>query len=104
MVGAWSDDDERLARDLVAAGEIPALSRLSGTGGTADVRINDALGHAAFDFIESRWGTGGIRRFVDGLIVPRTDRTYDAVLGLPPEAFDAAFRDYAARRFSPSRR
>ena len=101
MVGTWSDDHERLMRMLVASGKVPALSQLSGSGGFADERLNDALGHAAFDYIESRWGRASIRRFINALIVPRVDRTYDAVFDLTPAEFDAAFRQYAERRFAP---
>lgn len=101
MVGTWSDDHEGLMRNLVALGNVPGLSHLSGSGGFADERLNDALGHAAFDYIESRWGRASIRRFVNALIVPRVDKTYDAVFGLTPAEFDAAFRQYAERRFTP---
>jgi hypothetical protein len=101
MVGTWSDEHERLMRNLAASGNVPSLSQLSGGGGFADERLNDALGHAAFDYIEGRWGRGSIRRFVDALIVPRGDKTYDAVLDLTPAEFDAAFRTYAERRFKP---
>lgn len=101
MVGTWSEDHQRLMRNLVASGKVPALSQLSGSGGSADARLNDALGHAAFDFIESRWGRASIRRFVNALIVPRTAKTYDAVFELTPAEFDAAFRQYAERRFTP---
>jgi hypothetical protein len=101
MVGAWSDDHDRLMRNLAASGNVPNLSQLSGSGGFADERLNDALGHAAFDYVESRWGRSGIRRFVNALIVPRVDRTYDAVFELTPAEFDAAFRNYAERRFKP---
>ena len=101
MAGGWSDDHERLMRELVAAGSVPALSQLTGGGGFADPRVNEALGHAAFDYIQSRWGPGSIRRFIDALIVPRVGKTYDAVFDLTPAAFDAAFRQYAERRFGP---
>jgi len=77
MVGTWSGDHERLMRNLVASGNVPSLSQLSGSGGFADERLNDALGHAAFDCIESRWGRASIRRFVNALVVPRVDKTYD---------------------------
>jgi hypothetical protein len=80
---------------------MPALSQLTGTGGFTDARLNDAIGHAAFDYLESRWGRTSIRRFVNALIVPRVDKTYDAVLDLTPAEFDAAFRQYAERRFTP---
>ena len=101
MVGAWSDDDDHLMRELVASDHVPALSQLSGSGGFANARLNDALGHAAFDYMENRWGPTSIRRFLQALIVPRVDKTYDAVLGLTPEEFDAGFRQYAERRFRP---
>ena len=55
-MAGWPDDHERLMRDLVASGNVPALSQLTGTGGFANARLNDALGHVAFDYIESRWG------------------------------------------------
>jgi hypothetical protein len=101
MVGAWPEDDEHLMRELVASGRVPALSQLSASGGFANARLNDTLGHAAFDYIESRWGPTSIRRFLNALIVPRVDKTYDAVFDLTPAAFDAAFRQYAERRFRP---
>ena len=102
MVGTWSDEHERLMRNLVASGNVPGLSQLSGSGRFADERLNDALGHAAFDYMEGRWGRASIRRFVNALIVPRVDKTYDAVFDLTPAEFDAAFRQYAERRFTPA--
>jgi hypothetical protein len=101
MVGAWSDDDERLMRELVMSDNVPALSTLTGTGGFANARLSNAIGHAAFDYIESRWGTTSIRRFLNTLIVPRVDRTYDSVFELTPPEFDRAFRQYMERRFRP---
>lgn len=101
MANGWSDDHERLMRELVAAGNVPSLSLLTGNGGFANPRVNDALGHVAFDYIESRWGSSSIRRFIDALIVPRVDKTYHAVFDLTPAEFDAAFRLYAERRFRP---
>ena len=99
MVGVWPDDDERLMRELVASGDVPALSELTGNGGFANARLNYALEHVAFDYIESRWGPAAIRRFVNALIVPRLDKTFDAVFDLTPAEFDAAFRQYVERRF-----
>jgi hypothetical protein len=104
LAGGWPDDHERLMRELVAAGNVPALSQLTGGGGFANPRLNDALGHAAFDYIERRWGSPSIRRFIDALIVPRVDKTYDAVFELTPAEFDAAFQQYAERRFRSAAR
>jgi hypothetical protein len=99
MVGTWSAEHERLVREVVATTGVPALSRLVGDGGFTNPRVNDAFGQLAFDYIERRWGAGGLRRFIDALIVPRTDTTYAAVLGLTPAEFDAAFRADVERRF-----
>ena len=101
MAGVWSDDDGRLMRDLVASSSVPALSQLTGGGGFANARVNDALGHVAFDYIESRWGPTSIRRFLNALIVPRGNQTFAAVFDLTPAEFDAAFRQYMERRFRP---
>ena len=99
LAATWSDEDTRLMRELVASGTVPALSRLTGGGGFANEHLNEALGHAAFDYIESRWGPTSIRRFLAALIVPRVDKTYDAVFELTPAEFDVAFQQYAERRF-----
>jgi len=104
MVGVWRDEDVRQMRELVAARSVPALSQLSGSDGFTNARVHTAIGHAAFDYIESRWGRGGIRLFLDAVILPRVTKTYDAVLGLTPEDFDTAFREYAVRRFGPDGR
>jgi hypothetical protein len=99
MAGIWREDDERLMREVVASGNVPALSQLSGDGGFANARLNYALGHVAFDYIERRWGPTSVRRFLNALIVPRVSKTDDAVFDLTPAEFDAAFQQYAERRF-----
>jgi len=99
MVGPLPDEDARLMRELVASGSVPALSGLTDSGGFADPRLNDIIGHVAFDYLESRWGASAVRRFIDALIVPRVNKTFDAVLDLTPAEFDAAFRRYAEVRF-----
>jgi hypothetical protein len=104
MVGVWRDEDVREMRELVESDDVPALSQLSGSGGFTNARVNNAVGHAAFDYIESRWGPNGIRMFLDALIMPRVSRTYDAVFDLAPEDFDIAFREYAVRRFGQGAR
>ncbi len=104
MVGIWSDEDTRAMRQLVASGEIPALSELTGRGDFATAHLNDVIGHAAFDYIESRWGPTSLRRFWNALIVPRANKIYNAVFELTPAEFDTAFRQYAERQFKPTPR
>ena len=102
MVGAWSDHDQGVMRELVASGHLPAPSTLTGSSEFSDPHANDVFGHAVFDYIESRWGSAGTRRFLDALIVPRVDQIYDAVLDMTPVEFDTAFRQYVERRFGPT--
>jgi hypothetical protein len=104
MAGIWSDDDTRLMRELVASGQTPALSELTGRGEFATAHLNDVIGHAAFDYIESRWGANSLRHFLNALIVPRVDKTYNAVFELTPAEFDTAFRQYAQQQFKPAPR
>jgi hypothetical protein len=99
MVGAWTAEHDRLVRDLVVSGDVPALSQLTSTGGLANERLVDALGHVAFDYIESRWGLARLRRFLNALVVPRRPDVYEAAFDQTPAEFDAAFRQYAERRF-----
>jgi hypothetical protein len=99
MARDWTDAKDRLIRALAASGDVPAMSQLKGDGGFTNSRVNDAIGHAAFDFIESRWGIDGVRRFLHAFAPPRRLDAYAAAFELTPAAFDAAFRQYAQRRF-----
>jgi len=88
-----------MVRGLVASGDLPALSQLTRGGGFANVLLNDALGHVAFDYIETRWRPDRIRRFLNSLAVPRDVNTYEAVFDQTPAQFDAGFRQYMEGRF-----
>ena len=99
MAGQWSDDKDGLMRDLVASGDVPALSQLTDNGGFANERLNDALGHVAFDYIETRWGPSRIRLFLDALAVERDIDTYESVFEQATARFDEAFRQYVEGRF-----
>ena len=100
MTAEWSDAHHRRMRDLVASGDVPALSHLTGDGDFADARLNDTLGHVAFDYIEERWGPDRIRRFLDALAVAPNVSAYESVFDQTPARFDAAFRRYVEGRFS----
>ena len=99
ITAEWSDANNRRIRDLVSSGDVPALSQLTGDGGFADASLNDALGHMAFDFIDERWGSDRIRRFLNALSVAPDVSVYERVFELTPTRFDAAFRQYVERRF-----
>ena len=99
MTAEWSDANDRRIRALISSGDVPALSQLTRDGGFADARLNDALGHVAFDYIDERWGSDRIRRFLDALGVAPDVSVYERVFALTPTRFDAAFIQYVERRF-----
>ena len=99
MVGEWADADIRQMSDLIASGNVPPVSQLEGDGGFANKRLNNTLGHAAFDYIEERWGPDRMRRLLDALAAAPDVSPYEAVFNLTPALFDATFKQYLERRF-----
>jgi beta-lactamase regulating signal transducer with metallopeptidase domain/biopolymer transport protein ExbD len=95
----WAAGDEELLRGLVRTDRVPALSAFERT---TEHRLPYAVGHAAFDFIATRWGLNGIRQMF--LLMRQrqgADRggLYYAAFGISAEAFDQAFDRYLRDRF-----
>ena len=91
-----------LLRDAVRANTVPRLTSFQSDG--AKERFVEALGHAAFDFIESRWGKAGIRQF---LLALRRSASgggdpYEAAFRMPAVDFERAFESYLRARLSDS--
>ena len=64
------------------------------------------LGHAVFEFIESRWGKEGLRQFLFSLrksVIGGGEDAYEEALRLKPEEFDQQFEKYLKDRFKPFR-
>jgi hypothetical protein len=101
MTGAWDPENLRQIGEFVAAGNLPRLSSV--TGWPASVRPQ-ALGHAAFDFIEAEYGSAAVwqflvsvrRNIVDGATLAEV---YQTAFNRTPEEFDAAFAAYLQQRF-----
>jgi hypothetical protein len=104
MAGYWNPLDLMQVRDAAVADIVPKMSEfetqpLSG-------RLPYSLGHAAFEFIESRWGKEGIRQFLFSLrkaVIGGGESAYQEALRLSPEEFDEAFDKYLKDRFKPFR-
>jgi hypothetical protein len=95
----WASGDDDLLRGLVRADRVPSLSAFERTG---ERRLPYAVGHAAFDFIVTRWGQDGIRSmFLSMRQRQAADRggLYYAAFGISAEAFDQAFEQYLRDRF-----
>jgi hypothetical protein len=103
--GIWEPLDLMMVRDAAIADQVPRLSEaafqpLSG-------RLVYNLGHAAFEFIESRYGKEGIRQFLyalrKGILGGSTQDLFTRAFRTTPEEFDNEFDKWLKERFKPYR-
>ena len=104
MASYWNVLDLMQVRDAALTDNVPKMSDfrsmpLSG-------RLPYSLGHAAFEFIESKWGKEGIRQFLFSLrksVIGGGESAYEEALKVKPEEFDEQFDRYIKERFRPFR-
>ena len=103
--GIWEPLDLMMIRDAALTDQVPRLSEaafqpLSG-------RLVYNLGHAAFEFIESRYGKEGIRQFLysmrKGILGGSTEDLFKQAFRTTPEEFDNEFDKWLKERFKPYR-
>jgi beta-lactamase regulating signal transducer with metallopeptidase domain len=101
--GAWDPSNLVALREAVRGNAIPQLSGLDAVLGN-DSRLVYALGHAAFDFIESRWGKAGVRQFLFALRQAALNGgdPYAGALQLKQDEFARAFELHLKERFAGS--
>ncbi len=105
MTGYWQPFDLMSVRDAAIADIVPSMSDFQGVQ-FADGRLPYNLGHAAFEFIESRWGKEGLRQFLFALrkaVIGGGESAYEEAFRLKPEEFDEQFEKYLKDRFKPFR-
>src|SRR4026209_2048510 len=105
MTGYWQPFDLMSVRDAAIADIIPSMTDFQGEA-FADGRLPYNLGHAAFEFIESRWGKEGLRQFVFALrknVIGGGETAYEEAFRLKAEEFDEQFDKYLKDRFKPFR-
>ncbi len=105
MTGYWNAFDLMSVRDAAIADIIPPMSDFQGVQ-FADGRLPYNLGHAAFEFIESKWGKEGLRQFLFALrkaVIGGGESAYEEAFKLKPEEFDEQFDKYLKDRFKPFR-
>ena len=103
--GYWNPFDLMTVRDAAIADIVPKMSDFEGVQ-FADGRLPYNLGHAAFEFIESKWGKEGLRQFLFALrknVIGGGDSAYEEAFRLKPEEFDEQFDKYLKDRFKPFR-
>jgi hypothetical protein len=106
MTGIWRPIDLMTVRDAAVADIVPKMTDLEGYGEFTNPRLIYNLGHAAFEFIESRWGKEGLRQFLFSLrrsAIGGGENAYMDALRLTPEEFDQQFDRYLKERFKPFR-
>ena len=102
MAGVWRPLDLMQVRDVAVADIVPSMTEFERYGGFASGRVVYKLGHAAFEFIEERWGLEGIREFLFALrrnAIGGGEDPYEEALNLEAEEFDDAFKAYLEERF-----
>jgi len=106
MTGIWRPIDLMTVRDAAVADIIPKMSELEGYTAVGSVRMIYNLGHAVFEFIESRWGKEGIRQYLFSLrksVIGGGEDAYQEAFRMTPEEFDQEFDKYLKDRFKPFR-
>ncbi len=94
-----STSDKMYLRDAVVNDSIPSILQRGSSGFLAY-----RFGHAAFDFIEERWGKEGFRDFLfefRNTFGGRADRAVERSFRIDPEDFDLDFRRWLRKRYLP---
>src|SRR5215203_2691727 len=105
MTGYWNPFDLMTVRDAALSDNIPPMSDFQGQA-FVDGRLPYNLGHAAFEFIESRWGKEGLRQFLFALrkaVIGGGESAYEEAFRLKADEFDEQFEKYLKDRFKPFR-
>ena len=99
---AWDPHDLVALRAAVRANAVPAMSSWRGDDNSRDPRLVSSLGHAAFDFIESRWGKPGVRQFLFALRQSASNGAdaFEGAFRIRGTEFDSAFERYLRERFA----
>src|SRR5688572_6693302 len=106
MTGMWRPIDLMTVRDAAVSDIVPKMTEMEGYATVGNIRMVYNLGHAVFEFIESRWGKEGIRQYLFSLrksVIGGGEDAYMEAFKLTPEEFDLEFDKYLKDRFKPFR-
>jgi Tol biopolymer transport system component len=103
--GIWEPLDLMMIRDAALTDNVPKLSRAEFEAFSGRLVYN--MGHACFEFMESRYGKEGIRQFLytlrKGILGGSTENIFKQAFRTTPEEFDIAFDKWLKERFKPYR-
>ena len=106
MTGVWRPIDLMTVRDAAVADIVPKMSEMQGYGNFGSPRLIYNLGHAAFEFIEARWGKEGVRQFVFSLrksVIGGGENAFREAFDMDADEWDQQFDRYLKDRFKPFR-
>ena len=106
MTGYWRPLDIMTVRDAAVSDIVPKMSEMEDYGGFSNPRLIYNLGHAAFEFMEAKWGKEGVRAYVFALrrsVIGGSDDAYQEAFQVTPEEWDQQFDRYLKERFKPFR-
>ncbi len=107
MRATWNPLDLMSVRDAAITDQIPRMSRANDLAQSSNPRLVYNLGHAAFEFIEARYGQEGIRQFLytfrKNIVGGGLDDIYHQAFRATPDEFDRAFDKWLKERFKPFR-
>ena len=98
--------DLMAVRDAAVADIIPKMSKLEGYSDVGGARMIYNLGHAIFEFIESKWGKDGLRSYLFSLrksVIGGGEDAYQEAFKITADEFDQQFDKYLKDRFKPFR-
>ncbi len=103
--GIWEPLDLMMIRDAALTDKVPKLSKAEFEAFSGRLVYN--MGHACFEFMESRYGKEGIRQFLytlrKGILGGSNEDLFKQAFRTTPEEFDAAFDKWLKERFKPFR-
>lgn len=105
MAGYWNPLDLMALRDAAIADIVPKMSEFE-TEAFVRGRLPYLMGHAAFEFIEERWGKDGLRQFLFSLrksVIGGGENAYEEAFRISAREFDQQFDKYLKDRFKPFR-
>ncbi len=106
MTGYWEPIDLMTVRDVAVADIVPKMTEFEEYGGFSNPRIVYNLGHAVFEFMESKWGKEGVRQYVFSLrksVIGGGNSAFEEAFRIKPDEFDQQFEKYLKDRFKPFR-
>jgi hypothetical protein len=106
MTGYWRPLDLMMVRDAAVSDIVPKMSTLTAYGEFGNPRMIYNLGHAVFEFIESRWSKKGLQDYILALrksVIGGGEDPFEEAFQLSAEEFDQNFDKYLKDRFKPFR-